>query len=78
MAIFLAPYFLRPIDAATAPGLRTPLRRKLRLRLANRLPEPSFALRRLLATARAYFFLVPVLARASLATGRFLLAIWPE
>src|SRR5262245_37330204 len=43
--IFLAPYFLRPMDAATAPGLRTPLRANDLLRFENRFPEPSFGLR---------------------------------
>lgn len=39
------PNFLRPIEAASAPGLRMPLRLNLRFNDANRLPEPSLALR---------------------------------
>ena len=50
-AMRLAPYFLRPIEAANAPGLRMPLRRNFFFSDANRLPLPSLALR---ATAHPF------------------------
>lgn len=40
-----APYFRRPIHAASAPGLRAPRRLSLDLSAENRLPVPSLALR---------------------------------
>jgi hypothetical protein len=43
-AIRLAPYFFRPILAASAPGLLTPRRASVLFSLAKRLPDPSFAL----------------------------------
>lgn len=49
-AILRAPYFLRPIDAANAPGLRMPLRPSLRFNDAKRLPLPNLALRAIVAS----------------------------
>jgi hypothetical protein len=49
-AIFFLPYFLRPMEAASAFGFLTPFRFKLRLSDLNLFPEPNFALRRFAAT----------------------------
>jgi hypothetical protein len=49
-AIFFLPYFLRPMEAASAFGFLTPFRFKLRLSDLNLFPEPNFALRRFFAT----------------------------
>lgn len=43
-AIFLAPYFLRPMEAASASGSRTPFRESFLESDLNRAPLPSLGL----------------------------------